>query len=104
MPLLEANAVDKSYAVGPKQLTVLRGLDLVVETGEMVAIVGAGGGGKSTLLPARGGLDALAAGSVRIGDHALAAMKPDALPASRNRHVGFVFQFHHLLPEFTASE
>jgi lipoprotein-releasing system ATP-binding protein len=101
---LEARAVDKSYVVGTTKLQVLRGLDLVVEKGEMVAIVGASGVGKSTLLHVLGGLDALDAGSVRIGDQELAAMKPDALTAFRNVHVGFVFQFHHLLPEFSALE
>ena len=104
MPLLEAKAVDKSYTVGTTHLTVLRGVDLVVEKGEMVAIVGASGVGKSTLLHVLGGLDALDAGSVRIAEQDLGAMKPDALTAFRNRHVGFVFQFHHLLPEFTALE
>jgi len=104
MPLLEAKAVDKSYTVGTTHLTVLRGVDLVVEKGEMVAIVGASGVGKSTLLHVLGGLDALDAGSVRIAEQDLDAMKPDALTAFRNRHVGFVFQFHHLLPEFTALE
>ena len=104
MALLEAKSVDKNYVAGTTHLTVLRGLDLVVDKGEMVAIVGASGVGKSTLLHVLGGLDALDAGSVRIGDQDLGAMKPDALTAFRNHHVGFVFQFHHLLPEFTALE
>ena len=104
MPLIEAKSVDKSYAVGTIGLPVLRQLDLVVEPGEMIAVVGASGVGKSTLLHVLGGLDAIDGGSVRIGDVDLAAMKPDELTAYRNSHVGFVFQFHHLLPEFTALE
>ena len=104
MPFLEARGIVKSYPVGVQSLTVLRDLDLVVEAGEMVAIVGASGVGKSTLLHVLGGLDAVDRGVIRIGDEELARMKPDALTAFRNRHVGFVFQFHHLLPEFTALE
>jgi lipoprotein-releasing system ATP-binding protein len=104
MAFLEARAVDKSYTVGHSHLHVLRALDFTVEKGEMVAIVGASGVGKSTLLHVLGGLDAMDAGSVRIGDQDLRGMKDDALTAFRNRHVGFVFQFHHLLPEFTALE
>jgi lipoprotein-releasing system ATP-binding protein len=104
MAFLEATAVDKSYAVGSTHLQVLRGLDLAVEQGEMVAIVGASGVGKSTLLHVLGGLDAIDAGAVRIGGQDLASMKADALTAFRNQHIGFVFQFHHLLPEFTAIE
>jgi lipoprotein-releasing system ATP-binding protein len=104
MPFLEAFGVDKSYAVGTTRLPVLRGLSLSVESGEMVAIVGASGVGKSTLLHVLGGLDSIDGGSIRIGDRDLAAMRPDDLVAFRNRHVGFVFQFHHLLPEFSAVE
>jgi lipoprotein-releasing system ATP-binding protein len=101
---LEARGVDKSYVVGTTRLQVLRGLELSVEKGEMVAIVGASGVGKSTLLHVLGGLDTTDGGAVRIGDQDIAAMSPDALTAFRNRHVGFVFQFHHLLPEFSALE
>jgi lipoprotein-releasing system ATP-binding protein len=102
--LIEARAVEKSYPVGATNVSVLRQLDLVVEAGEMVAVVGASGVGKSTLLHVLGGLDQIDSGLVRIGDADLAAMKPDQLTAFRNRHVGFVFQFHHLLPEFSALE
>jgi lipoprotein-releasing system ATP-binding protein len=104
VPLIEARGVEKSYPVGAAKVSVLRQLDLVVEPGEMVAVVGASGVGKSTLLHVLGGLDSIDGGSVTIGDVDLAAMKPDALTAFRNSHVGFVFQFHHLLPEFSALE
>ncbi len=104
MPLIEALAVEKSYLVGTQKLPVLRQLDLVVEPGEMIAVVGASGVGKSTLLHVLGGLDAIDGGSVRIEDIDLGTMKPDELTAFRNAHVGFVCQFHHLLPEFTALE
>jgi lipoprotein-releasing system ATP-binding protein len=104
MSFIEATDVAKSYTVGSTQLPVLRQLSLSVEQGEMVAIVGASGVGKSTLLHVLGGLDAIDGGSIRIGNEDLAAMRPDDLVAFRNRHVGFVFQFHHLLPEFTAIE
>jgi len=104
MPLIEARSVDKTYAMGTTKLPVLRQLDLIVEPGEMVAVVGASGVGKSTLLHVLGGLDAIDGGSVRIGDVDLAAMKADELTTFRNKHVGFVFQFHHLLPEFSALE
>src|SRR5919201_988449 len=104
MAFLEARGIVKSYPVGGSLLTVLRGLCLQVDAGEMVAVVGASGVGKSTLLHVLGGLDSIDAGSIRIGDVELTSMAPGALVAFRNRHVGFVFQFHHLLPEFTALE
>ena len=85
-------------------LTVLRDLDLSVAQGEMVAVVGASGVGKSTLLHVLGGLDRVDAGSIAIGDNALSTMPDDQIVSFRNRHVGFVFQFHHLLPEFSAIE
>jgi lipoprotein-releasing system ATP-binding protein len=104
MAFLEVRGLVKSYSTGDGQVRVLRGLDLSIERGEMVAIVGASGVGKSTLLHTLGGLDALDGGTIRIGEHAIDRMSDDARVAFRNQHVGFVFQFHHLLPEFTALE
>jgi lipoprotein-releasing system ATP-binding protein len=104
MPFIEVAAVFKSYPVGGTRLSVLRGVDLAVSQGEMVAIVGASGVGKSTLLHVLGGLDSIDSGSIRIGDAELGQMSDDQLVAFRNRNVGFVFQFHHLLPEFSALE
>jgi lipoprotein-releasing system ATP-binding protein len=104
MSFVSATDVDKSYLIGTAQLPVLRQLSLTVEKGEMVAIVGASGVGKSTLLHVMGGLDAIDAGSISIGDANIVSMPADDLTAFRNRNVGFVFQYHHLLPEFTALE
>lgn len=104
MCYLEASGLHKSYAVAGSRLHVLRGLDLQVARGEMVAIVGASGAGKSTLLHVLGGLDRPDAGQVRVGDVDITRISDAELVAFRNRHVGFVFQFHHLLPEFTALE
>ncbi|MHB1299211.1 MAG: ABC transporter ATP-binding protein [Gemmatimonadaceae bacterium] len=104
MPFIVVAGLSKGYPVGQTRLMVLRGLDLSIERGEMIAVVGASGVGKSTLLHVLGGLDAVDEGSVRIGDVELGAMTDADLVAYRNAHVGFVFQFHHLLPEFTALE
>ena len=104
MALLEARGLVKSFPVGDTRLTVLQNLDLTVDAGRMVAIVGASGVGKSTLLHILGGLDRADEGSVSLGDAELTAMPDAELVAFRNRRIGFVFQFHHLLPEFSALE
>jgi lipoprotein-releasing system ATP-binding protein len=104
MSFLEARGIVKSYPVGGRSLTVLRDLDLTVEAGEMVAIVGASGVGKSTLLHVLGGLDRVDQGSIALDGVQLTSMRDAEVVAFRNRRVGFVFQFHHLLPEFSALE
>jgi lipoprotein-releasing system ATP-binding protein len=104
MPFLDARGIVKSYSVGGHRLTVLQDLDLQVGAGEMVAIVGASGVGKSTLLHILGGLDRADRGTVTIGDAELTTMPDAELVALRNHRIGFVFQFHHLLPEFSAIE
>ena len=104
MPFVTVRVLNKYYTTGETRLHVLRDLDLTVERGEMVAIMGASGVGKSTLLHVLGGLDTIDSGEVRVGEHDIASMNDEARVAFRNRHIGFVFQFHHLLPEFTAIE
>jgi len=96
--------LNKFYNVAGNRLHVLRDLDLTVQKGEMVAIMGASGVGKSTLLHVMGGLDTIDGGRVQVGEHDITTMNDEARVAFRNRHIGFVFQFHHLLPEFTAVE
>jgi lipoprotein-releasing system ATP-binding protein len=96
--------LNKSYVVGSQNIHVLRDLDLEVAAGEMVAVVGASGVGKSTLLHVMGGLDRAETGVVEVAGTDLAQLPDAELVAFRNRSVGFVFQFHHLLPEFTAAE
>ncbi len=98
--MLKAEGLKKSYG----SLQVLKGVDLVVSKGEVVVIVGASGAGKSTLLHILGTLDSPEAGQVTIGDRNVFAQSQGALAQFRNRHIGFVFQFHNLLPEFSALE
>jgi len=104
MPLVRVEGLNKYYVAGSARLHVLRDLALEVEAGEMVAVVGASGVGKSTLLHVLGGLDRADGGTVEVSGQLLGAVSDAALVAFRNRQVGFVFQFHHLLPEFTAME
>jgi lipoprotein-releasing system ATP-binding protein len=104
MPFVEVTSLTKTYLTATGPLTVLRGLDLSVEQGQMVAVVGASGVGKSTLLHVLGGLDRFDSGTIRLGEADLGVMTDQDVVAFRNRHIGFVFQFHHLLPEFDAVE
>jgi lipoprotein-releasing system ATP-binding protein len=104
MAFIEVAGLVKAYRTAAGRLRVLNELELSVEAGEMIAIVGASGVGKSTLLHVLGGLDEFDAGSVRVGDADIGQMDDEARVRFRNRRVGFVFQFHHLLPEFSALE
>jgi len=102
---LTASGISKSYMSGDgTELQILRGVDLTIRPGEAVAIVGASGAGKSTLLHLLGALDQPNAGEIRIGGIGIAGRTRHELAGIRNRLVGFVFQFHHLLREFTAVE
>jgi lipoprotein-releasing system ATP-binding protein len=105
-PVIKAEAVTKRYADGSGrtrlEVDVLRGVDLVVQPGEALAIVGASGSGKSTLLHLLGGLDAPSSGRIELQGRAWDTMSPALAGAWRNQHLGFVYQFHHLLPEFSA--
>ena len=100
--VLSAHGLQRRYQQGSIDITVLQALDLTVHAGETVAIVGASGSGKSSLLHLLAGLDTPTAGEVRWGTRALAQLSAAELGRQRNAHLGFVFQFHHLLPEFSA--
>jgi lipoprotein-releasing system ATP-binding protein len=101
-PVLDARDLHKRYREGELDVSVLRGVSLAVAPGQTLAVVGASGAGKSTLLHLLGGLEAPTSGSVRLMGRELTAMSAAEQGRWRNRHLGFVYQFHHLLPEFSA--
>ncbi|MBY6092037.1 ABC transporter ATP-binding protein [Pseudooceanicola sp. 502str34] len=104
-PVLELTGIEKTYNTGqPNEIAVLRGVDLVLQPGEVVALVAPSGSGKSTLLHIAGLLDTADAGSVKIGGEEMTGLSDRRRTTARRQDVGFVYQFHHLLPEFTAQE
>ena len=103
-PVLAARSVTKNYRLGKQEIPVLRGVDLDVHESEMVALLGASGAGKSTLLHTAGLLERPDAGDVTLGGRACGRLSDDERTAIRRNDIGFVYQFHHLLPEFSALE
>ena len=102
--LLEARAIHKGFGQGQSRIEVLRGVDLIAHPGEMTAIVGASGSGKTTLLQILGTLDAPDGGELLFSGESLLGLEEKKLARHRNHNIGFIFQFHHLLPEFSALE
>jgi len=103
-PVLKATGVAKIYSEGKLRTEVLRSVDFAVARGETLAIIGASGAGKSTLLHLLGGLDTLTGGEVEVEGRAMSKLSDRERGIVRNRSLGFIYQFHHLLPEFTAIE
>jgi lipoprotein-releasing system ATP-binding protein len=101
-PVLQAKEVTKIYGTGDQVIPVLRGINFTIEQGQRIAIVGASGTGKSTLLHLLGGLDSPSSGEVLLNDQPYSRLGEVEQGALRNRYLGFVYQFHHLLPEFSA--
>jgi lipoprotein-releasing system ATP-binding protein len=102
--VLEAKGLSKSYCTGPDEVVVWKDVSLHVSVGETISIIGASGSGKSTLLNALGGLDAIDSGEVVLAGHRIHSLAETERTKLRNRDLGFVYQFHHLLPEFSALE
>ncbi|RKR06370.1 lipoprotein-releasing system ATP-binding protein [Kushneria sinocarnis] len=102
--MLECRQLVRVYREGPQEVTVLDQLEMTVHAGERVAVVGSSGSGKTTLLNLLGGLDQPSGGEIRIAGQTLQGLSESAIGRFRNRHIGFVYQFHHLLAEFTAIE